>query len=195
MAHGPQGADALTITDSGLIDIDTSIARKSGRVRRGPTGNLADDPRDFISPDRQTPIPDAYTGILQPSETYYTTYQLAKRLKMYPEQVHRYCKQWFGKLPPTRRGKGQGYRIPPHYELVARGWLQTRDPELRRAMKEALVKEPRNFVVVVAGRASTHYTGHEAMERVAQVLDIAENNSEIVSVIYVGPKQGRKKRK
>lgn len=194
MAHGPQGADALTITDSGLIDIDTSVAKKSGRVRRGPTGNLSDDPREFVSPDRQTPIPDAYTGIFQPPETYFTTYQLAKRLKMYPEQVHRYCKKWFGQLPPLRTGKGQGYRIPPEYELVARGWLQTQDPELRSAMKDALIKEPRNFVVVVAGRASTHYTDHEAMERVAQVLSDAAKRSKIVSVIYVGPPQGRLKK-
>lgn len=189
MVPGPQEANGLTLTDNGIIDIDTS---KSGRVRRGPTARL-DPLENYVSPDRQTPRPDAYTGILQDESTYLTTFQLAKELNMHPEQVHRYCLRWFGKLPPTRRGKGQGYRIPLNYRYVARGWLQTQDPEIREAMRAALSKDPKNFVVVVAGRASTHYTVHEAMERVGQVLESASRGPNITSVIYVGPKQRKRK--
>lgn len=194
MARGPLRDDGLVLKEDGVIDLDVAPKSRSGRVRRGPTGNLTDNPAEFVSPDRQTSKrPDAYTGILQDESTYLTTKQLGEELGQWPAQIHRYCKKWFGDLPPTRTTKGQGYRIPLNYRYVARGWLQTEDPEMREAMRAALAEDPKDFVVVVAGRASTHYTVHEAMERIGQVLESAARRSKPVTVMYVGPNNRSKR--
>jgi len=136
-----------------------------------------------------TPRPDAFTGMVQDSATFYTTYQLAKLLRMSPAQVQRWCRTWFGELPPARKtGKGMGYRIPREYLRVARGWMQSQDPKLREVVRKALIEQPgRDYVVVVGNLGSTHYTYLEAMSRLESVLPRLPNSQHVVSVIYVGP--------
>jgi hypothetical protein len=142
-----------------------------------------------VGSDLLTPTPDAFTGMVQDPSTYFTTWQVGKALKMAPGQVHRWCRQWFGQLPPARQtGKGMGYRIPKEYMRVARGWKQSQDPKLREALREAIVKQPgRDYVVVVGNQGTTHYTYPEAMARLDSVLPRLPRQEHVVSVIYVGP--------
>lgn len=139
-----------------------------------------------------TPRPDAFTGVVQDQRTFFTTYQFAKLLRMSPAQVQRWCRTWFGELPPARQtGKGMGYRIPREYLRVARGWMQSQDPRLRETMRKAIVDAPnRDYVVVVGNLGSTHYTYLEAMARLESVLPRLPQKSQVVSLIYVGPTQG-----
>lgn len=138
--------------------------------------------------DLLTPTPDAFTRMVQDPSTYYTTWQLGKMLKMAPGQVHRWCVSWFGQLPPARQtGKGMGYRIPLEYLRVARSWTQTKDPKLRKALREAIVAQPgRDYVVVVGNQGTTHYTYPEAMARLDSVLPRLPRESHVVSVMFVG---------
>lgn len=122
------------------------------------------DPAGQFRPDVHTPRRDAYTGAVQDRDTYFTTEQLAKDLRLNYRQVYRWCQQWYGPLPPSRHGKGMGYRLHPVMRRVARGWLQTQDPWMREAIRAALTESPRDWVVVVGKTASTHYTAEHAMD-------------------------------
>lgn len=153
---------------------------------------------------RRTPIPDAYTHPDQDPSTYLSTQQLADRIMSSPEQVHRWCrKDWFGTLPPGRRGRGMGYRIPPLYVRVARCWnlMQGGDMasmQVKKAARKALLDDPeaeaKNWVVVVASTASCHYTHLEATNRVEQLGGLAEERKAIIHVIPVGDPPARKRR-
>jgi len=146
---------------------------------------------DPLRPTRKTPNPDAWSGLLQDKSEYLTTHELAQELGVSASQIGRWCHRWYGELPANRRGRGQGYRIHPHYRTVARAWMQTEDVVVREAVRKALAESPRNFVVVVANRASTHHTVLEAMRRVQNLLPKAANASEPVTILYVGPRQER----
>lgn len=145
--------------------------------------------KDPLSRRRLTTRPDAWTGPLQDPSEYLTTQQLADSLNLSPSQVVRWCHRWYGVLPESRKVKGQGYRIHPSYIRVARAWLQTEDTVVREAARKALAESPRDFVVVVANRGSTHYSVIEAMRRVESILPVASRSREPVSVMYVGPDQ------
>ena len=149
-------------------------------VQATPTG------RGVLRPGLMTPVPDMFKSMVQDRKEYLTTVDLAKELKQDPKKIHRWCQRWYGALPSLRRGKGMGYRIHPDMRRVARGWLQTEDDVVRDAMRTALVKEPRDWVVVVGKLASTHYTAAEALERVEKVLARSRNKPRQVSVLYVG---------
>lgn len=142
--------------------------------------------RDPLKSRRHTPTPDAWTGLDQDRSTYYTTTQFAEIMGVQVPQVVRWCQRWYGSLPPTRGTKGQGYRIHPYMVKVARAWKQTEDPIVREAARAALVEAPRNYVVVVANRGSTHYSVIEAMRRVEILLTSATEHSKPVTVLYVG---------
>lgn len=123
------------------------------------------DPAGQFRPDVHTPRRDAYEKALQDPATYITTYQLADDLGMHYRQIYRWCQRWYGPLPPARQGgKGMGYRIHPVMRRVARGWLQTEDPVAREAIRAALMKWPRDWVVAIGNRATTHYTAQEALQ-------------------------------
>lgn len=144
-----------------------------------------------VPPSRLTPNPDAYQGAGQDPSTFLTTYQLADELGVYPEQIQRWCKSWFGKLPPGRAHKGEGYRIPLEYRYVARCWRQLQERDAREAARNALVADPREWLVVVARKASTHYTAAEAMRRVETLARIAEQFQRPIHVAYVGPDRSK----
>lgn len=134
---------------------------------------------------RRTPVPDAWTHPDQDRSTYLTTEQVAKLLgDVSAEQVHRWCRRWFGPLPRGRRGKGLGYRLPLEYERVARVWRKVEDVQVREVAKRALLANPRNWVVVVGNVGSTHYSAIEAANRVEQVTKLAEQSG---AAIYVVP--------
>lgn len=117
---------------------------------------------------------------------YLTTHQLAKELRMYPETLFRWCRKWFGDLPPGRDGARMGYRIPLEYRLVARAWLQTEDMRVREVARRAIVESPKNFVVVVANIGSTHYTDREVVGRIESLTTVPTFRGHAISVIYVG---------
>lgn len=139
-------------------------------------------------PDIHTPRRDAYVSTLQDPTTYFTTEQLAKSLGVNYRQVHRWCAQWYGPLPPARRGKGMGYRIHPAMRRVARGWLQTQDKWERHAIQTAITEAPRDWVVVVGKRATTHYTADEALRQTEKgILSGASTLRRLpISILYVG---------
>lgn len=150
------------------------------------------DPVGQFRPDVHTIRRDAYTGAVQARDTYLTTDQLAKDLHINYRQVHRWCQQWYGPLPPARRGKGMGYRLHPVMRRVARGWLQTQDPWMREAIRVSLTEIPRDWVVVVGKVATTHYTADEAMD--ATRRGILAGGPTLrrspISILYVGePKE------
>lgn len=137
-------------------------------------------------PGLLTPRPDAFDTVIQDKATYLTTSQMAKILRREPKLIHRWCQRWYGPLPPARRGRDMGYRIPLNMLRVARGWLQTEDEWIRESLRAALIAEPRDWVVAVGKRATSHYTAAEALERVAQIASQSRNNPEVISVLYVG---------
>lgn len=139
-------------------------------------------------PDVHTPRRDAYVAPVQDSRTYFTTEQLAKSLGVDYRQVHRWCAQWYGPLPPARRGRGMGYRIHPAMRRVARGWLQTQDRWEREAVRTALTEAPRDWVVVVGKRATTHYTADQALEGIRKgILSGGPTLRRLpISLLYVG---------
>lgn len=143
--------------------------------------------KDPLRPSRKTPIPDAWTGLIQDPSTYLTVTQLAQQLGVLPNQVVRFCHKWYGELPDSRKVKGQGYRIHPYMLRVARVWRQTLDPQVREVVRKALQESPKDYVVVVANRGSTHYSVIEAMRRIESLLPTAMRSSEPVSVFYCGP--------
>lgn len=176
---------------------------KAGRYSAKPKGPIKGTTLDLrrdrgvvadpLARRRATPTPDAWTGIIQDPSTYLTTQQLADEMNLSPGQVVRWCHRWYGELPASRKVKGQGYRIHPYMRNVARAWMQTEDTEVREAARKALAEGPKDFVVVVAKRGSTHYSVIEALRRVEQVLPHAQRSREPVSVLYVGPTQTQEK--
>lgn len=131
---------------------------------------------------------DAWVSINQPRDSYLTTTELAKELSLWQEQVKRWCKQWFGDLPPGRRGPGLGYRIPLNYRYVARAWVQVPDHKIREQLAKVLSKDPKDWVVVVGNMASTHYTDSEVVSRVNQLLVTARQRNLAITLVYVGDK-------
>lgn len=141
---------------------------------------------------------DGYTNPSQGRDTYLTTYDLAEELgswirEHFPgvralphnESVRRWCKRWFGTLPPGRTGgRGAGYRIPPVYRYVARAWWQSVDEQVRAGSLHALIADPRPWLVVVGKFASTHYSKDEALERARQLL---QGQAKYIHILYVGP--------
>lgn len=137
------------------------------------------------------PTSDAYVTADQPRDTFLTTTELAKRLEMWPEQVYRWCVKWFGTLPEGRRGQGMGYRIPLDYEKVARAWQQVEGPpQTREWLKQTILADPKNWVVLVGNVGSMHYTVGEVVERATQVLSPAQDRKVPISILYVGDKEG-----
>lgn len=139
-----------------------------------------------LRPGLLTPTPDAFTHVIQDESEYITTTQLGRMLGKDQKHIHRWCQRWYGPLPKTRRGRKMGYRIHPEMVRVARGWLQTEDDRVRDAIKYALLREPRDWVVMVGNEASTHYTAAEALQRAEQFLLEVRNNPMVISVMYVG---------
>lgn len=143
---------------------------------------------------------DAWTGTKQDPSTYLTTNQLAADLEawaslynekviVYPESMYRWCKEWFGDLPPHRTGPRNGYRIPLSYRYVARVWHQTQDPVIRDAARRAILDDypgHKSWVVTVANLSSTHYTVHEVADRVHSLAAIARQNNHMIHVLFVG---------
>lgn len=118
---------------------------------------------------------------------YLTTGQLAKELdNQYPETVFRWCRKWFGNLPPGRRGAGLGYRIPLEYKRVGRAWLMTEDTHLREVVRRAIVDSPKDWVVVVANVGSTHYSVAEAVGRAESIAHSSTYRNHVISILYVG---------
>lgn len=151
-----------------------------------------DEPGGQFRPDVHTPRRDAYVRPIQDPSTFFTTEQLGKDLGVSYRQVHRWCQKWYGPLPPARQGKGMGYRIHPAMRRVARGWLQTQDRWVREAIRTAIMKAPRDWVVVVGKSGTTHYTVAEALE--ATRLGIQSGAPVLrrlpISILYVGdPKE------
>lgn len=112
-------------------------------------------------------------------EEWLTTREVANLVEAHPETVWRWCRKWFGELPPGRAGTLMGYRIPPEYVKVARAWLTTENAECREAARGAILADPdKHYVLVMTGKgisvaklASTHYTVEEATKR---MLDLRE---------------------
>src|SRR5688572_29060009 len=113
------------------------------------------DPADQFKPDLHTPRRDAFTGWVQDPSTYITTDKLSKELGVNYRTALRWAQGWYGPLPPVRSGggRGMGYRIHPVMRRVARGWLQTQDPHMRDAIRQAVTVKPRDWVVVVGKTA------------------------------------------
>ena len=162
-------------------------------VEGGGSGGLS--PPDNQPETRLDPEPeylggtaDAWVSVNQPRDSYLTTTQLAKELSLWQEQVKRWCKQWFGDLPPGRRGPGLGYRIPLNYRYVARAWMQCPDPKIRKELATVLSRDPKDWVVVVGKQASTHYTDSQVVARVTQLLPVATQRSTPLTIVYVGDK-------
>jgi hypothetical protein len=146
---------------------------------------------------------DAWKSLYQDPSTYLTTVQLAKdlgewassvdggRVMPYPESIYRWCKQWFGPLPPGRTGPSMGYRIPPAYRYIARVWYLTENPEIRQTAREALLNDgshQKPWVVVVANLGSTHYTDSEVASRVHSLLTMSRQRNRMIHAFYVGDK-------
>lgn len=121
-----------------------------------------------------------------PRHTYLTTDELAKELRLAPQQIHRWCRAWFGPLPDGRAAKGQGYRIPKEYRYVARFWKAVQDPHDRNQAWKALVDEPRPWVVVAGPHVSTHNTAGEVATRIDNLLHSSASRERVVT-LYVGP--------
>lgn len=119
-------------------------------------------------------------------EPYLTTHDLAKMYGMHPETVFRWCRRWFGNLPKGRAGAKMGYRIPLEYELVARAWLMTEDPQLREVVRRAIVTDPKDWVVVVANIGSTHYSDREVVGRVESLTSSPTYRHHALSIFHVG---------
>jgi hypothetical protein len=119
-------------------------------------------------------------------ESFVTTRELARYLGMHSETVWRWCRKWFGPLPPGRAGREMGYRIPPVYVKVARVWLLVEDAELRELARKALVNggEQDNYVIVVAKEAFTCYSGEQVEERLRSLLEAG--SFQHMTIIYVG---------
>lgn len=81
-----------------------------------------------------------------------------------------------------------GYRIHPAMRRVARGWLQTQDRWEREAVRTALTEAPRDWVVVVGKRATTHYTADQALEGIRKgILSGGPTLRRLpISLLYVG---------
>jgi hypothetical protein len=135
-----------------------------------------------------TPDPDkrGLRYAVPADEQFVTTTELARFLGMHPETVWRWCRKWFGPLPPGRAGREMGYRIPPVYVKVARVWLLVEDAELRELARKALVEggERDNYVVVVANDAFTCYSWSQALERLESLLEAGLFRH--MTIIYVG---------
>jgi hypothetical protein len=143
-----------------------------------------------LRPGLSTPIPDAFTSIIQAKRTYYTTRQFAQKLRIPDKKVHRWCQLWYGHLPIARTsGKSMGYRIHPFMLRAARGWLQTKDPWVREGIVTAVRRageEERDWVVVVGKTATAHYTAMEALEAARKVVSAPRNKPTTITVLYVG---------
>jgi len=122
--------------------------------------------------------------MFQDRDTYYTTSELARELGVWQQQVYRWAKAWFGKLPRGRTGTG--YRIPKNYLYVARAWMQVEDHDLRNLVTDALAASPKNYVLVVGKVASTHYSVGEVVRRVSELLPVATQHNVPIQIIYVG---------
>lgn len=110
----------------------------------------------------------------------WSTYELAEYLDMHPRTINRWCRDWFGRLQDGQHaGRRGGYQIPWQYLYVARAYLLTDYAPVRRALTPALTENPRNWVAVVDGRATTHY---DVMEAVEQVL----LSSRVSTILYAG---------
>ncbi len=130
----------------------------------------------------------AYPAISIPDEAYLTTYEVGLILRMYPESVFRWCRNWFGKLPPGRiGGKRMGYRIPLEYLYVARAWKQVEHPKLREQIRWALVDDLKDYVVLCGAVVSTHYTTGDVVERLQQLYNNPMLSQQVTTVVYVGP--------
>lgn len=165
------------------------------RERKGRT--MQDDPGRYPAGGEAAwvegevdPRGTAFPSINTPREDYLTTWQLAQELGQYTETVFRWCKKWFGDLPSGRGGgggrEGQGYRIPLEYRRVARGYLQTQDPKTRALLRKALVREPRDWVVIADNVATTHLTRAETIVRLQSILEHGSLPSQPIHVLYVG---------
>lgn len=120
------------------------------------------------------------------TETYLTVTEIAKTLNLHSETVWRWCRKWFGALPPGRAGRGMGYRIPPVYLKVAKVWGMTEDERIRNLAREVLVREGegKNFLVVVGKEGSAVYSGEQVVERLKSVT--ADTPPDMIAVIYLG---------
>lgn len=126
--------------------------------------------------------------IVPKDEQYLTTTEIARALGIYQETVWRWCVKWFGPLPkdgPNRSGVGGGYRIPPPYLLVARAWQLVEQPEVRELLKDALVADPKDWVIAVDNLSSTHYTASEVVERL-RVLLSTDRPPNHLTILHVG---------
>jgi hypothetical protein len=139
-------------------------------------------------------FPDAWTEPEQPPETYFTTYQLAKKLKVSPRLIISWAQKWFPGVQHVERtgvksagGKLRGYRIPLIYEQIGRGWLQEENPMIREVIKKALSESPGDYVICVGNRGATCYTH----QQVAGIIAIAlvKMPGKPIRIYYVGDKQ------
>lgn len=174
-------------------------------MARGPSGRRAEGtPSHKDSWRLTTPMrPDAWAGTFQPKDTYLSTVELAARLRAWAgthaigsansdivyQTVHNWCRRdWFGPLPPERKGRSHGYRIPPHYEYVGRVWMLTQDEHVREVAQQLITPESaRDWLVVVANVGSLHYSQEETEQRIAAVLRQVLLRSAPLHVLYIGP--------
>lgn len=110
----------------------------------------------------------------------WTTHELADYLDVHPRSVQRWCVRWFGDLGKGHNvGPGQGFQIPWQYVYVARAHLLTDHEPTRAKLRTVLAETPRDWVCVVDGLASAHYTHGEAFERAQKLKHLA-------TILYVG---------
>lgn len=129
-----------------------------------------------------------YPSIEDEDWEFTTTWEIGDEVRSYPETVNKWCKLWFGKLPPGRAGgKRRGYRIPIEYRFVAKAWKQIEEPRQRELVRWALVDDLKDYVVLCGNTASCHYTAGEVEDRLQQLLGNAMMSRQLIVVVYVGP--------
>lgn len=110
----------------------------------------------------------------------WSTHELAEYLDVHARTVQRWCKGWFDPLAnPRHTGPGQGFQIPWQYVYVARAYLLIEHEPTRAKIRTVLAETPRDWVCVVDGLASAHYTLDEATQRMARLKHLA-------TILYVG---------